>query len=113
MSMWLTTAFINTLEREVLITVLMPDYTPKEPICFDTSLYIAPRGYESDYLVRKTSIEVSSCKQNSSAVVCLPLYVCENATIKNTVIDEIISLLINLYPLKFDYVQGHAAIKQL
>lgn len=112
MSVWQTTSYINAMEREVPVTVLMPDCSPDEPHRFETVLYAAPKGYESDYIVRRTMIEVTFCKRGSTAAVCIPSSVLENAKSEEAV-KEIVALLGRLYPLKFVLSQDHPDIQFL
>ena len=99
MSVWQTTAFIPSVQREIVMTVLMPDLSPDEKERFETSLIIAPKGYESDYIVRHTTLEVLLCKKGRHAAVCLPGYIDDIAKDCKVMEEHIIPFLCNLYPL--------------
>ncbi len=99
MSVWQTTAFIQSIRREIVMTVLMPDLSPDEKERFETSLIIAPKGYESDYIVRHTTLEVSLCKKGRRAAVCLPGYIDDVDKDSKVIEEHLIPFLCNLYPL--------------
>lgn len=112
MSVWRTTSHIRALKREVSVIVLMPDLSVDEPNRFDTILYAAPKGYDSDYIIRRTTIEVDFCKRGTTAAVCIPSSVWQNPA-NDEAIKEIIALLMKIYPLNFAFSQGYPDIQFL
>ena len=112
MSVWRTTSHIRALKREVSLIVLMPDFSADEPKRFDTILYAAPKGFESDYIIRRTTIEVDFCKRGTTAAVCIPSSVWQSVA-SDEAIKEIVALLSKVYPLNFSFAQSSPDIQFL
>ena len=99
MSVWQTTTFIPSVQREMTMTILMPDWKTGETGRFDTTLFVAPDAYESNYLIRYTDLELSCCKQGNRAVVGLPGSITTMDPDGKMIKEHLIPFLSKLYPL--------------
>lgn len=109
MSQWRITTYDEILRRELTSIVLLPDLKEDERRPFTGYLLIADETREAEWFSLHTALEVTLCKQNSLAAVCLPGWILKTDAPLHYLLEELPARFSSLFPVELRFIHGEGS----